>query len=221
MTKNINISDAAKWLATMASADGVISHSERLLLKEFAETYGIDCGKLIRMAYAMAGNVDLPEVDLIDAATRKGRQFENFVVSLCSDKSRFKIISWRGDKIAGKTYAIDNLLPDLHISHRLNDSTVQYLIECKFRSSWGKDGIDLSRQLSRYRIAAYKNGLELFFAIGIGGMPSDPDEFLIVPAHMIGTDKRIDRDRFINCIIEKDSVAFHNYIAGHFNTYVL
>ena len=98
MTKNINISDAAKWLATMASADGVISHSERLLLKEFAETYGIDCGKLIRMAYAMAGNVDLPEVDLIDAATRKGRQFENFVVSLCSDKSRFKVISWRGDE---------------------------------------------------------------------------------------------------------------------------
>lgn len=54
MAKNINIFEVAKQLATMASADGVISSSERHLLKEFAEANDIDSGKLIRMAYAMA-----------------------------------------------------------------------------------------------------------------------------------------------------------------------
>lgn len=62
MTRNISIFEIARQLATMASADGVISSSERHLLKEYAEANGINSGKLIRMAYAMAGKVELPEV---------------------------------------------------------------------------------------------------------------------------------------------------------------
>lgn len=72
MTKNINIFEVAKQLATMASADGVISSSERHLLKEFAEANDIDSGKLIRMAYAMASKVDLPEVERVDPPEMKG-----------------------------------------------------------------------------------------------------------------------------------------------------
>lgn len=56
----------------MAAADGVISAAERQLLKEFAEDNGVDGGRLIRMAYAMAGKVELPEVAQVGPAEMKG-----------------------------------------------------------------------------------------------------------------------------------------------------
>lgn len=221
MTKNINIFEVAKQLATMASADGVISSSERHLLKDFAEANDIDSGKLIRMAYAMVSKVDLPEVEQVDPAEMKGRQFEDFVVSLCSDKSRFKLMAWRGDKIVGHTYALENLLPDLHIHHKLSNTIVEYLVECKYRASWGENGIDLSSHFSRYSLAAKDNGLELFFALGVGGSPSNPDEFFIVPSRMMKHDKKIDRTRYIKCLCPKDPAGFHNYIERYFIKRVL
>ena len=221
MDKNISVFEFARQLATMASADGVISSSERQLLKEYAETNGIDSGKLIRMAYAMAGKVELPEVERVDPAELKGRQFEDFVVSLCSDKSRFRLLAWRGDKIVGHTYALENLMPDLHIRHKLKDTIVEYFVECKYRSSWGEGGIDLSGQFLRYRNAAKDRGIELFIALGIGGSPSNPDELFIVPGRMVKLDKKIDRQRFIKCLCPKDSEGFHTYIEHYFIRRVL
>lgn len=170
------------------------------------------------MAYAMAGKVELPEVEHVVRAELKGRQFEEFVVSLCSDKTRFRLLAWRGDKIAGHTYALENLMPDLHIRHRLNDRVVEYLVECKYRSSWGDNGIDLSSQLPRYRMAAKERGLELFIALGVGGAPSGPDEFLIVPGRMIQSDMKIDPTRNQACQCPKSPPAFHTYIERYFKS---
>lgn len=221
MSKGVDIFEVAKQLAAMASADGVISASERRLLKEYAEANGIDGGKLIRMAYAMAGRVELPEVEAVDPAELKGRQFEEFVVSLCADNSRFRLLAWRGDKIAGHTYARENLLPDLHISHKLKDTAVEYLVECKYRSSWGAEGVDLSGQLPRYRRISAESGLELFIALGVGGAPSSPDEFLVVPSRMVRHDMKIDRDRYLKCSCAKTPEAFRNYIEHYFEKRIL
>lgn len=217
MTKSISLYDAARWVASMAATDGVISPRERKLLKEFADTYGFNVTALYRMAYAIANKVDMPEVEFIDYAEQKGRQFEDFVVSLCSDKSRFKLLAWRGDKISGDTYAVENLLPDLHLRHRLDVQEVEYLIECKYRSSWGDEGIDLSSQYVRYHNAAKDKQMELFIALGVGGIPSTPDEFYLVPGRMVKLDKKIDRTRFIKCQCPKDPESFHKYINHYFN----
>lgn len=217
MTKDLDMFEVGRRLAEMASADGVISAAERQLLKEFAEDNGVDGGRLIRMAYAMAGKVELPEVAQVGPAELKGRRFEDFVVSLCSDKSRFKLLAWRGDKIVGQTYALDNLMPDLHIRHNLNGKDVEYLVECKYRSSWGEDGIDLSSQFPRYRHIAKECGLELFIALGVGGLPANPDEFFIVPGRMVRFDKKIDCARFLKCLCPKDAVGFHKYMEHYFN----
>lgn len=72
MTKSISIFEVGRRLAEMAAADGVISAAERQLLKEFAEDNGVDGGRLIRMAYAMAGKVELPEVAQVGPAEMKG-----------------------------------------------------------------------------------------------------------------------------------------------------
>lgn len=207
---------AARWLARVAASDGAITPSERKVLSEFAKTYGLDPTKIIRLAYGLSNDFE-QEVEVADPNEIKGRQFEQFVVSLCSDKSRFKLLAWRGDKISGSTYAAETLLPDLHLSHRLDAAEVEYLVECKYRSSWGEDGIDLSSQYVRYHFAAKDRSVELFIALGVGGTPSNPDDFFMVPGRMVKLDKKIDSDRFIKCVCPKTPDGFHNYINHYFN----
>ena len=218
MNKDISLYDVARWIATMAAADGVVSPNERKIIREFADTYNFNASAIYRMAYAIANNIEMPEVQFVEYAEQKGRLFEEFVVSLCADKSRFQLLAWRGDKISGETYALENLLPDLHLRHKLYNAEVEYLIECKYRSSWGEDGIDLSGQFGRYRFAAKERGTELFIALGIGGTPTNPEEFYIIPGRMIKRDKKIDRERFIKCLCPQDKESFHRYIQNYYHS---
>lgn len=50
MADTISIYEAAKWIAEMAGADGEITPNERKVMKSFAETYGVDFSKLVRMS---------------------------------------------------------------------------------------------------------------------------------------------------------------------------
>ena len=221
MEKQIPLSEAIQWIAKMAAKDGVISKNERRLLKDFANEYSLDANKLYRLAYALTKDTQ-QEVELASANEIKGRRFEEFVVSLVADKSRFKLLAWRSDKIFGNTYAAENLYPDLHIRHKIPTGEVEYFIECKYRSSWDKDGnIDLSNQFLRYRNFAKEHNCELFIAIGIGGTPSNPDEFLIIPSRMIDISKKINQNRFNPCICDKTPEDFHSYICNYFNKRVL
>lgn len=207
---------AAKWMARLAASDGAIAPAERRVLSEFATAYGLDASKIIRLAYGFSNDFE-KQVEVVDPNEVKGRQFEEFVVSLCSDKSRFKLLAWRGDKISGDTYALENLLPDLHLRHRLDAAEVEYLVECKYRSTWGEEGIDLSSQFVRYHFAAKDRSVELFIALGVGGTPSDPEELFIIPGRMVKLDKKIDRARFIKCLCPKTPDGFHQYINHYFN----
>ena len=109
----------------------------------------------------------------------------------------------------------------MHLRHRLDVSEVEYLIECKYRSSWGEGGIDLSSQFVRYHFAAKDRGTELFIALGVGGTPSNPNEFYLVTGRMVKLDKKIDRARFGKCLCPKDADGFHEYINHYFNKRVL
>ena len=213
----IKITETAQWLARMAATDGIITTSERTLLKDFADTYGLDSTKLLRMAYAIANKVELPEVENVSKSEMKGRQFEEFVVSLCSVKSRFTLLAWRSDKIIGNTYAIENLLPDLHVRHRLSNAEVEYLIECKYRTALPDGILDLSSQLNRYRrMGSAKAAIELFIALGIGGKPSNPESFYMIPSRMVKRDSIIHIKNFDKCLCQKTSEEFHAYMEQYF-----
>lgn len=94
---------------------------------------------------------------------------------------------------------------------------VEYLIECKYRSSWSENGVDLSSQIKRYKDAAKEKNVELFIAIGIGGSPSDPEELFIVPGRMIKKDNIIDKFRYVKCRCEMTPEGFHKYINHYFD----
>lgn len=212
----ISLEEASQWLVSMAATDGVVSASESKLLKAFAKCHNIDYNALLTKARAIADGIDVPEVETVDIREMKGRIFEEFIVSLCFDKSRFRLLAWRGDKISGNTYALDTLMPDLHIRHFIDGSTVEYYIECKYRTTLTDDTLDLSSQLGRYRrMSSAKTNSELFLAIGLGGTPSNPDELYIIPSRMIKKDYIIKLKNFSKCRCAQDPESFHNYI-NHF-----
>lgn len=215
MEQQISIQEAIKWIAKMAAKDGVISHNERKLLKEFADKHHIDTNKLYRLAYAFTKDAQ-QEVELASTNEIKGRRFEEFVVSLITDKSRYKLLAWRSDKIIGNTYAAENLYPDLHLRHKLSSFEVEYFIECKYRSSWGNGKINLSKQFSRYCDFAKTKNCRLFFALGIGGTPSNPDEFYIIPSHLINSSKCIIKENINTCSCDISPEAFNQLIQNHF-----
>lgn len=217
MIDQISTYDAAKWMARLTATDGAISPAERKVLSEFADAFSIDRTKLVRLAYGMTNEVAVPEVEIVNQKEKNGRLFEEFVVSLLADKSIFKLLAWRSDKIVGDTYAAENLYPDLHIFHKLDVADVEYFVECKYRISWGEDGIDLSEQFNRYHFHAKARGVELFIALGVGGTPSAPEEFFIIPSRMVKLDTKIDRTRFIKCLCSQSPEALHNYIEHYYH----
>ena len=221
MADYISIYEAAKWLAEMAGADGEITPNERKILKSFAEKYGVDFSKLTRMSYAIS-EVNEQEVQYVNANVLKGRQFEELVVSFLADKSIYRLLAWRSDKIVDGIYAAENLLPDLQIKQRIGDVEVEYFVECKYRSSWGSVGKgDLSKQILRYLSYAKECGKELFIALGVGGTPDNPEMFYIIPSRKFYNCPSIPKYRFKPCICEPTAEAFKNYMCYYFKKRIL
>lgn len=215
---SISIRKAALWIAKMAATDGVITPAERMLLKEFAEAHDIVPHTLLRMAYAIANKVDVPEVEFITKSEMKGRLFEKFVVQLTSDSSRFTRLNWSSDKYVDGIYSLDTLMPDLYLRHRLDFGTVEYYVECKYRSSLPDGILDINSQMRRYHRLIAVNGMgELFIAIGIGGSPSKPEHFYLIPSRMIKKDEVIHIDNYIKCLCPQNPEGFHNYINNYFS----
>lgn len=218
----ISIKEAARWLAAMAATDGLFSPSERKLLKVFADRFGLDPSFLYRMAYAMANEIEMPEVEAVNHAVKKGRMFEDFVVKLTADDSRFVRINWSSDKFVDGLYSLDSLMPDLHIRHKMDWGEVEYYIECKYRQSLPDGVLDLTQQLGRYRRMSIQNGIhELFIALGIGGTPSAPERFYLIPSRMIRKDCILHIEYFGKCLCPRDVKGFHEYIAHYYDKRVL
>ena len=148
----------------------------------------------------------------------KGRQFEELVVSFLADKSIYRLLAWRSDKIVDGIYAAENLLPDLEIMQRIGDVEVEYFVECKYRSSWDSNGkVDLSKQFLRYRNFAKDCGKELFIALGVGGTPDKPEVFYLIPSRMFNYYHDVPKDRFTPCICEPTADAYYKYVCHYFN----
>lgn len=120
-SNSISVEEGARWLAKMAARDGVVSPREESLLRKYSYTYGLDATYIIGLANSIAEQTAEPEVVYLKPSEFRGRKFEDFIVSLCSEVPRFTLLSWRSDKISGNTYPLDNLLPDLHLRHKLEE----------------------------------------------------------------------------------------------------
>ena len=91
--KNISIEEALDWLVNVAAADGLITQSERSVIKSFANSYHINADDIIEKASSALSGVK-PEVEIIDYRAKNGLLFEQLIASLLKDKKRFSLQSW-------------------------------------------------------------------------------------------------------------------------------
>ncbi|MBD5421440.1 MAG: hypothetical protein HDR49_00200 [Bacteroides sp.] len=118
-----------------------------------------------------------------------GNDFENYIANLFKDKHLFNVIEWnQGVTSSEGVYAEADKNPDFKIKQSFGKNGLTYWVECKYRSNVSDKGfvkVAEEYQLSRYRKIQGESHLKVFLAVGIGGSPSDPDDFFIVPLDSI------------------------------------
>ena len=101
--KNISIEEALDWLVNVAAADGLITQSERSVIKSFADSYHINADDILEKASIALLSVK-PEVEIIDYKAKNGLLFEQLIASFLKDKKCFSLLSWTGDKFIDGIY---------------------------------------------------------------------------------------------------------------------
>ncbi|MCM1256173.1 MAG: hypothetical protein NC221_08655 [Duncaniella sp.] len=126
-----------------------------------------------------------------DAAPQKdvkeiGNDFEDVVVNLLADY-RFKLLDRTQDAVSSEgVYAESCKNPDLHISQKRGESDVDYYLECKYRSHWEDNKVTFyDWQIDRYRKFQGDSRRKVLIALGVGGTPSAPATFMILPIDSI------------------------------------
>ncbi len=172
----------------MAIADGVLSNNERNVIKRLTEENGLDYDSIIKDAENQISNfeIDTAETEIVDFKKKNGHDFEKYIAQKF-DKKYFKIKEWAGDKYANGVYAETTVQPDILFEFRLKNQTVEFSVECKWRSKFYKNGIEFANaaQFKRYQDFEKKRNIPVFIAIGIGGKGGNPEHLYIVPLKSI------------------------------------
>lgn len=123
------------------------------------------------------------EKDVLDDNHAKGVEFEKFVISKFGRKF-WSIKDWRGDKSMDGRYSESSMYPDLEMKLSLKDQEYVVAVECKWRNNFNNERKikwSYSEQFERYKKYVEKTGYPVFVAIGIGGVPSKPENLYMVP----------------------------------------
>lgn len=148
----------------------------------------------------------------------KGDAFEDFVVNLLADH-RFTLLdrTQDADSTAG-VVAESCKNPDLHVRQQGELGTLDYYIECKYRSQW-EDGVakvTYPKQIDRYRQFQRDHRSKVLIALGVGGTPDAPATLRLVPLDSINgcTIRQIDTQYALS----PTPSALHDYITAYFTT---
>lgn len=181
--------DAFEGLIQMATADGVLTPNEVKTLKEKAVELGLEYSSFeTRINEQVKAKHSEKETVVIDKNKEKGNEFEAYIASKFS-KNYFKLSSWTGDKYKNGVYAENTTHPDLEVKYDDTKRQGHFAVECKFRSSYFKNGIEWCKehQLQNYRGYAKEKGIPVFVAIGVEGTAVDPNDLFIVPLERIAS----------------------------------
>jgi hypothetical protein len=190
-------------IVEMAIADGVLTNNERNIIKRLTKEKGLDYDSIIKHAENQISNfkADTAETKIIDLNKKNGDDFEKYIVKKF-DKKYFNIKEWAGDKYVNGVYAKTTLQPDILFEFSLKNQTVEFSVECKWRSKYYKKGIEFasSEQFKLYQDFEKNRNIPVFIAIGIGGKGENPEHLYIVPlksieSNFITTDKLKDFEK--------------------------
>lgn len=152
----------------------------------------------------------------ISPSKAKGNGFEDFVVNLLADW-RFTLLDRTQDAMSSAgVVAESSKNPDLEVRQKRNDGNVEYFIECKYRSKWGKDNkIQFEKwQVDRYHEFQREKKRKVLIALGVGGTPTKPETFMLVPLDSLkyGAIRKIDNQ----FVVQPNPDALHEYVNHYF-----
>ncbi len=165
------------------TADGVLSNKEKKMVENTAAKYNLDPKTAFAQIDEILSSEDNEaETEIIDQAKRKGDDFEKFIIRKFN-KNYFTIKQWAGDKYVDGAYSEKTLQPDIIVEFNLRDYSKKVAIECKWRSSTFKGGVQFSYadQLKRYKEFEQKEKTDVYIALGIGGKASSPESLYLIP----------------------------------------
>jgi len=116
----------------------------------------------------------------------KGYAFEKYVTELFNANS-FRIVKWRkSEKITDHSFLFDHSNPDLELIF-FGAKKYRFAVECKWRKEFiaGKINWATNHQISSYEAFQNQNRIPVFIAIGIGGLPSNPEKLFVTPLYNI------------------------------------
>ncbi len=214
--------EAFDWLVSVATADGLITSSEKVILQKFADTYSLDSEEILANASQALLGVK-PEVEVIDYRTKNGLLFENLIASFLKGKNRFQLLSWTGDKFTKGVYDPTNLDPDLHIQQIINGLAIEYYIECKWHHFWQKGENDYfyeirAEQLRRYRAFSAKKRRKVLIAYAYGRTGNNPRGIYLIPLHAFHNNRITKAIADKKYRIEPNADAFATYMEKHFES---
>jgi len=111
-----------------------------------------------------------------------GLGFEKYIVTKF-DKKYFKLLHWQSDKHHNGIYPLSNMEPDLAYRYEYKYKRIEFAIECKYRSSFFDNKIQLFKdyQLDNYREYEIKTGRKVFIILGMGGNSEQPNQLYVIP----------------------------------------
>lgn len=168
---------------------------DKRLLRMFYEDMGIHAiHKVINRPYSTIYN-RIKALTMNDEVL-KGREFEDFVLELFDVPNNKKLIlkEWRGDKSLSGVYPEGNSGPDFVFEY----DGRPFAIECKWRNHMPndieKELLPADRQVF-FQEYAKEHNMPVYLLLGIGGLPTDPDNLNLVPlSETMSIDKPISSD---------------------------
>lgn len=124
---------------------------------------------------------------------KKGCLFERYVHELFNERN-FKVSDWRSsivisDKQLPRSYF---LLPDFEFLF-IRNKTHRFAVECKWRQEFIDGKIQWAEEdrIIIYNRYQRERNIKVFIAIGIGGLPSNPEKLFVTPLDVISKSSEV------------------------------
>lgn len=156
-----------KKVIDVAIADGVLTDNEKKIIEQIAIEKELNYDEIITDVETLISNsnIDTAETELIDYKKKNGDDFEKFIVQKF-DKKYYTIKEWAGDKYINGTYAKTTPQPDILLEFRIKQKISKLSVECKWRKSLYKGGVELAKkdQFERYKTFQEEMKIPVFIA---------------------------------------------------------
>lgn len=161
--------------------------------------------------------VNRPETEKSADMEKKeiGDRFEDFVVNLLADW-RLTLMDRTQDKVSSAGVIAESCKnPDLHVQQKYGNGSIDYYLECKYRSHWNGGEVRFDDwQIDRYRKFQRDNHRKVVIALGVGGSPSNPSTFMLVPLDSVsGSSIKKIKTKFV---VEPSSTGLVEYMDNYF-----